>query len=452
MTKKENIMGTKPVGKLLIGMAFPIMCSMLVQALYNIVDSAFVSELGQNALNAVNLVFPIQNLMIAVSVGTAVGVNAVLSRKLGQKDYDGANEIANLSIFLSVINGLIFAVFGQLFSGRFMSFFTDVPEIAQNGEIYMKICTAMSFAVFLEIMFERLIQVTGKTIYQMIIQMTGAIVNIILDPILIFGLLGFPKMGVKGAAIATVIGQMTGMTLGFIINYIKNHEVRLSKLIFKPRLKPIIEIYRIGFPAILMQSIGSVLILFMNKILITLDDGAVWVFGVFFKLQSFVFMPVFGITNALIPIVGYNYGAEYKKRIIKTIKIASSVAFMIMALGTVIFWTVPSQLLGLFHPTENLIAIGVPALRILSICYIFAGINIVASSSFQALGEGMASLMMSIIRQLVVILPIAYILAKTMGLPAVWFAMPIAELACTALTVIYYKKVYNKKIKSMPDI
>ncbi len=451
MSRKENIMGTKPVGNLLVGMAFPIMCSMIVQALYNIIDSAFVSQLGQDALNAVNLVFPIQNLMIAVAVGTAVGVNAVLSRKLGQKDYDSANEVANLGVFLALMSGVVFAIFGWLFSDKFMAMFTDNAQMARNGAVYMRVCTTFSFAIFTEIVLERVIQVTGKTVYQMIIQMTGAVVNIVLDPILIFGYFGLPKMGVKGAAVATVIGQITAMILGFIINAWKNHEVKLSTLIFKPRLKPIIEIYKIGFPAILMQSIGSVMILFMNKILISLSDGAVWVFGIFFKLQSFVFMPVFGITNALVPIVGYNYGAENKERIIKAIKIGTLLAVSVMGFGTLLFWSVPRFLLGMFSPTEDLIALGVPALRILSVCYVFAGISIVLSSAFQALGEGMFSLIMSIVRQLLIVLPVAYVLAVTLGLPAVWYALPVSEILCTFLAIFFYKRVYHKKINILSD-
>ncbi|MEG0910522.1 MAG: MATE family efflux transporter [Ruthenibacterium sp.] len=440
-------MGTKPVNSLLIGMAFPIMLSMIVQALYNVVDSIFVSMLSENALTSVSLVFPIQNLMIAVAVGTAVGMNALLSRRLGEKNYEKANRVANNGVFLSIVNWIVFAVIGLTCSTWFLSSFTSNAEIATAGADYMRICTVFSFGLFLQITMERVLQVTGKTTYQMFSQLAGAIINIVLDPILIFGLFGLPKMGVQGAAWATVIGQMIGMALSLIINHYKNHEVRLNFKEMMPDAKTIRGIYQVGLPTIIMQSIGSVMVFGMNKILIAFTETAISVFGVYFKLQSFVFMPVFGVTNALVPIIGYNYGARRKDRIMQASKLSVAMISVIMLAGTALFQLAPTWLLSLFNASESMYAIGVPALRLISLSFCFAGVAIVLSSMFQALGEGVMSLLMSIFRQLVLLLPCAWLLAKFAGLDAVWLSFLISEVCSLAFAIFLYTRVYARKLK-----
>lgn len=451
--RKENILGTKPVNGLLMSMAFPIMLSMLVQALYNIIDSIFVAQISENALTAVSLAFPVQNLMIAVAVGTGVGINALLSRNLGEKNHEAATRVANNGIFITVLSWAAFAVFGLIFSEFFYKAFTPIGEIVSDGATYLRICTVFSFGVFLQITMERILQITGKTVYQMIAQLTGAIVNIVLDPILIFGLFGLPKMGVAGAAIATVIGQVCGMLLALVINHYKNHEVKLSfKGCLTPDWQTIKGIYRVGLPSIIMQSIGSVMVFGMNKILITFTETAVSVFGIYFKLQSFVFMPVFGITNAMVPIIGYNYGARNRKRIVEATKMALLMVTCVMAVGTIIFQIIPVQLLNMFNPTPALLEIGEPALRIISICFCFAGLAIVFSCVFQALGDGMLSLIMSVIRQLVLILPAAWLLATFIGRDAVWYSFILAEGVSFILALLFYKKVYNTKIKNIETI
>ncbi|MEG0617480.1 MAG: MATE family efflux transporter [Oscillospiraceae bacterium] len=452
MDKNENIMGTRPVNTLLMGMAFPIMLSMLVQALYNIVDSIFVAMLSENALTAVSLAFPVQNLMIAVSVGTAVGINALLSRRLGEKNKEAANKVAENGIFVTVLSWLAFAVFGILCSDWFFSSFTQIEEIAIEGAKYLRICTIFSIGLFIQITMERILQVTGKTIYQMVAQLAGALTNIILDPILIFGLLGCPKMGVTGAAVATVIGQLVGMFLALGINHFKNHEVRMSFKGFKPDMFSIRGIYRVGLPSIVMQSIGSVMVFGMNKILIQFTETAVTVFGVYFKLQSFVFMPVFGITNAMVPIIAYNYGARSRARISGTIRMSLIMTTAVMLLGTIIFQLMPNALLQMFNPTAAMMEIGVPALKIISASFLFTGVSIVLSSVFQALGDGMLSLIMSIIRQMVLILPIAWILATFVGRDAVWYSCVIAEAACFVLAIIFYVRIRHKKLDNIKTI
>lgn len=449
--RKENKMGVMPVNKLLITMSLPIMISMLVQALYNIVDSIFVAKISENALTAVSLAFPIQNLMIAVAVGTGVGINSLLSRRLGEKKYADANAAATNGIFLSVLNWLVFAIFGLLFSRMFFKAFTDNQEIIDMGTQYISICTIFSIGVFLQITTERIIQATGVTIYNMIMQLVGAVVNIILDPILIFGLLGFPKMGVAGAAIATVIGQIVAMLLGIYFNATKNHEVSISFKGFKPNKNIIKEIYKVGLPSIIMQSIGSVMLVGLNKILILFSATAVSVLGIYFKLQSFVFMPLFGLTNGLVPIIGFNYGAKKKHRMVLATKLSLIYGVLIMFLGTIVFQLIPSQLLLLFNASEDMLSIGVPALRIISICFMFAGVSIVLSCVFQAVGNGVLSLITSIVRQLVIILPVSYLLAKFVGLNALWFAFPISECVSTIMSLFMYRYVYNKQIKPIKE-
>ena len=445
--RRENIMGTQPINRLLPSMAFPIMLSMLVQALYNVVDSVFVSMVSENALTSVSLAFPVQNLMIAVSVGTAVGINALLSRRLGEKNFEAANKVAENGIFVTVLSWAVFAVFGAACSGLFMGAFTQNAEILAGGTDYMWIVTVFSLGLFMSVTMERVLQVTGKTVYQMISQMTGAVVNIILDPVFIFGWLGLPAMGVPGAAWATAIGQFCGMAVGIGINHVKNHEVRLNFRRFRPDWHSIKGIYQVGLPSIIMQSIGSVMTFGMNKILIAFTETAVSVFGVYFKLQSFVFMPVFGVTNALVPIVGYNYGARSSQRIQQATRLSLLMTTAIMALGTVIFQVAPGPLLSLFSASDTMLSIGIPALRIISVSFCFAGVAIVFSSVFQALGDGMLSLVMSAVRQLLLLLPCAFVLAKLGGLDAVWFSFLIAEVASVTLAVVFYRSLYNKKIR-----
>lgn len=448
--RKENKMGVMPMNKLLITMSLPIMVSMLVQALYNIVDSMFVARINENALAAVNLAFPVQNLMIAVAVGTGVGINSLLSRRLGEKKFEDANKAATNGIFISILSWLVFAIIGFLCSGLFFKAFTDNQEIIDMGTTYISICTVFSIGVFLQIACERILQATGVTIYNMIMQLAGAITNIILDPILIFGLFGFPKLGIAGAAIATVIGQIVATALGIYFNFAKNHEIKLNFKGFKPNLAIIKEIYSVAFPTIVMQSIGSVMLVGMNKILAVFSTAAVNVFGLYFKLQSFVFMPIFGLTNGLVPIVAFNYGAKKKDRMIEATKLSAIYSFFIMILGTTIFQTLPDKLLLLFDASEELLSIGVPALRIISISFIFAGLSIILSCVFQAVGNAVFSLIISIVRQLIVILPVAYIMAKFIGLNYVWFAFPISEGVSTLMTIFMYKHIYDNQIKTLP--
>lgn len=447
--QQENKMGVMPVNKLLISMSLPMVISMLVQAMYNIIDSAFVAQISEDALTAVSLAFPIQNLMIAVSTGTGVGINALLSRSLGEKKNKEASLTAENGLFLSVLSYLAFALFGIFFSEIFFKSQTNDPVIVQYGTDYLRICTIFSFGIFLEITYERIMQSTGRTIYNMITQGTGAIINIILDPILIFGLLGLPKLGVTGAAIATVIGQIIAMVMAAWFNHKKNHELEISFRSFRPNGWAIKNIYAVGVPSIIMQSISSVMTFGMNKILLMFSSTAVSVFGVYFKLQSFIFMPVFGLNNGMVPIVAFNYGARKKKRIMDTVKLSVVIAVGIMVAGLIVFQAAAGPLLKIFNASEDMLAIGVPALRIISLSFLFAGFCIIVGSVFQALGNGVYSLLVSIARQLLVILPVAYVLAKTLGLSAVWWSIPIAEIVSVTLSVFFLKRIYNEKVKDM---
>lgn len=449
---RENKMGVMPVGRLLFSMAMPMMISMLVQALYNVVDSIFVAQISENALTAVSMAFPIQNLMIAVISGTAVGINALLSRSLGEKNMKEVNLSAVNGVFLILLSYIAFAIFGLFFTRHFFASQTNNQEIIDYGTQYLSICCVLGIGAFMQMTFERLLQSTGKTIYTMITQGTGAIVNIILDPILIFGLFGAPKLGMMGAALATVIGQWVAMGLAIYFNHTKNHEVTLNFKGFKPHKATILNIYKVGLPSIVMLSIASVMTFGMNLILGTFSSTAVAVFGVYFKLQSFIFMPVFGLNNGMIPIIAYNYGAKNKERIMTTIKYSIISAVTIMSIGFMIFQTLPSQLLRAFNASEDLIAIGVPALRIISLSFVFAGFCIIVGTVFQALGNGVLSLIVSVARQLLVILPVAFIFAKCFGLPAVWFSFPIAELVSVTLTTLFFRKIYNERIKDLKPL
>ena len=442
----ENKMGVMPLNRLLISMSVPMMISMLVQALYNIVDSMFVAQLSENALTAVSLAFPAQNLMIAVATGTGVGVNAALSRNLGEKNFERANKIADHALFLAALSYVVFALFGLCFARQFFRLQTDIEEIVDLGTTYLRVCTIASFGLFMEIACERLLQSTGKTIYSMYTQGLGAIINIVLDPILIFGYFGAPALGITGAAGATVIGQIIAFCLGFFFNKTRNHEITISLRDFKPNSEIISHIYAVGIPSIIMASIGSVMTFGMNKILIAFSSTATAVFGIYFKLQSFVFMPVFGLNNGMVPIVSYNYGARKRKRLVDTVKFSALLAVAIMLVGLVVIQLFPANILGLFEASPDMLAIGVPALRIISLCFVFAGFSIICSSTFQALGNGLLSMMISIVRQLLILLPAAFFLSLSGSVTAVWWAFPIAELASLALCVIFLRRIYRRVI------
>lgn len=449
--EKENKMGVMPVNKLLMNMSLPMMISMLVQALYNVVDSIFVSRIDENALTAVSMAFPIQSLMIALGAGTGVGVNALLSRSLGEKDYDRVNKAAGNGIFLSGINYLVFLLVGILVTTPFYLSQTKDAQILSYGQQYLTIICCCSFGMYGQFIFERLLQSTGRTFYTMITQSIGAIINIILDPIFIFGYFGVPKMGVAGAAIATVIGQIVAGTIALVINIKKNDEIQLRLKGFRPDGKIIARIYEVGIPSIIMQAIGSVMTYGMNRILIVFSSTAVAVFGVYFKLQSFIFMPVFGLNNGMVPIIAYNYGAGKKDRLIKTLKLSIIYAVGLMLLGVIIFQLFPAPLFALFDASETMLAIGIPALRIISLSFIFAGFCIVCGSLFQALGNGVYSMVVSIARQLLVLLPVAYLLSLSGKVEAVWWAFPIAEIASLSLTVFFMFRINRKVISRIGE-
>ena len=449
----ENKMGTMPVGKLLFNMSLPMMVSMLVQALYNIVDSIFVAKLSENALTAVSLAFPLQTLLIAVATGTGVGMNALLSKSLGEHDFKKANKIADNGIFLYVLSYIVFLILGftvvkPFYASQIGS--ADV-EIMELGIDYLSTVMILSFGLFGQIFFERLLTSTGRTIFSMTSQLCGAITNIILDPILIFGLLGAPKMGVTGAALATVIGQCVAGIIACVCNHKFNHEVSLNIKGFRPDWTLIGHIYAIGIPSIIMQSIGSIMTYCMNRILIEFSSTATAVFGVYFKLQSFFFMPVFGLNNGITPIIAYNYGAKQRKRMLKTIKLSLIVAFCLTFIGFLSFEAIPQVLLGMFNASEDMLTIGVPALRIIGIHYLIAWFCIVIGTVFQALGKAVFSMIVSIMRQLVVLIPAAYILAKLGGLHAVWWSFPIAEVISLLVTLFFFIKIYREIISKIPE-
>lgn len=450
--RQENKMGTMPEGRLLLNMSLPMMISMLVQAMYNVVDSIFVSRVSENALTAVSLAFPLQTLLIAVGAGTGVGVNSLLSKSLGEKEYEKANKAAMNGIFLYMISYVVSAVVGILAVRPFYaSQIKDAPvEIMDMGIQYLTIVMVASFGLYAQFIFERLLQATGRTFFTMVSQMTGAIINIILDPILIFGYFGLPRMGVAGAAVATVVGQIVGGIIGLIYNIKKNDDITLSFRGFRPDGHVIGMIYKVGLPSIIMQSIGSVMTYGMNLILVGLSATAAAVFGVYFKLQSFFFMPVFGLNNGLIPIIAYNYGAQKKQRMIRTFQWGLVIAFCFLLAGFAAFETIPDRLLLLFDASENMLGIGVPALRIIAVHFLIAWFCIVAGAVFQAVGNGMYSLYVSVARQLVVLLPAAYILAKIGGLDLIWWSFPIAELMSCLISVICLALTYKKIIKPMP--
>ena len=438
---QENKMGTMPVNKLLISMSLPMIISMLVQAMYNVVDSVFVAQISENALTAVSLAFPLQNLMIAFAGGTAVGVNALLSRSLGEKNQEHVNHTATNSVFIFLMTALIFMIGGLTLSHLFFTVQTSNAEIVTAGTQYSMIAVGCSIGLFSQFLFERLLQATGRTIHTMITQGLGAIINIILDPIFIFGLFGMPKMGVAGAAIATVTGQIIACLLAIVLNLKYNHDIQFQWKSFKPNIQIIKQIYSVGIPSIIMQSIGSVMTFGMNTILIGFSTTATAVFGVYFKLQSFVFMPVFGLNNGMIPIIAYNLGARQSKRMFDTIKLAMIYATGMMLIGVILFESIPQILLGFFNASQAMIQIGTPALRIIAIHFLFAGYSIVCSALFQAVGKGTYSLLTSLIRQLFVLLPCAYLLSLTGNIHLIWLCFPIAEIVSATTSTILFKKM-----------
>ena len=447
----ENKMGTMPIRRLVLSMSLPMMISMLVQALYNVVDSYFVAKVSEDALTAVGMAFPFQNLMIAVAVGTGVGVNALLSRSLGARDQETADRTAENGVLLAVLSALVFTAAALLFAQPFFELQKATPEIARQGAAYLRICGGLSFGVFLEIMLERLLQSTGRTFYTMITQGVGAVINIVMDPVLIFGVGPFPRMGVAGAAAATVLGQIVAAVLAVYFNITRNHDIHPTLRGFRPGGQIIRQIYSVGIPTIVLNSISSVMTFGMNLILISFSSTAVAVFNVYFKLQSFVFMPVFGLNNGLVPIVSYNYGARKKKRLTDTVRFGAMLAVGIMLAGLIIIQLFPAPILGLFEASADMRRIGVPALRIISLCFVFAGFNVICSSTFQALGNGVLSMIISIVRQLVVLLPAAFLLSLSGNLDLVWLAFPIAEVAAVCLSVWFLRHTYRTVVEPLGD-
>ena len=442
-------MGVMPVRRLLITMSLPMVISMLVQALYNVVDSMFVSYISEYALTAVGLAFPAQNLMISVGVGTGVGVNALLSKSLGEKNFDAANKAAVNGIFLAFCSWAAFALLGGFFSRTFMALQTDVPEIIAYGDTYLTIIAVASVGMMFQICFERLLQSTGKTIYTMLYQGLGAVINLILDPLLIFGLGPFPAMGIAGAALATVIGQCVGALLGLFCNLRRNPEITISFRGFRPHGVTIRKIYAVGVPSIIMSSIGSVMTFGMNKILGAFNSTAVAVFSAYFKLESFIFMPVFGLNNGIVPIIAYNYGARKPDRIRAAAKLGFLYGAAIMAVGVLLFWLIPGRLLGIFNASDYMLEIGIPALRLISLSFLPAAFGIVTSSVCQALGHGVLSLIVSVLRQLVLILPVSWLLGHFVGLSAVWAAFPFAEVFSFLLSAVFMGYMFKTVVRPL---
>ena len=449
-----NKLGTMPISKLIWNMSLPIIVSMLVQALYNIVDSVFVSRICEQALTAVSLAFPAQNLMIGLATGTAVGVNALMGRALGAGEHERANHIATNGVFLAGVGFAICAILAAFFARMFFAAQTSIDYIVDNGATYLRICCCASLGLFAEIMFERLLQSTGRSILSMYTQGLGAIVNIILDPICIFVL----NMGVAGAAVATVIGQFCGCALALYFNLKKNHDIRLHFKGFRPHWKIIGQIYAIGLPSVVMVAIGSVMTFCMNKILIayhSAKETAATAFGIYFKLNSFIFMPIFGLNNGVVSIIAYNYGAQHRRRMTETIKRSTIYASCIMLLGLSIFLSIPGTLLKIFDATDTLLAVGVPALRIISLSFCMAGASIALTSAFQALGKSLYSMIISIIRQLVFLVPLAYILARYgAGIgnnDLVWWSYPIAEIAALTVSLLFFRHMYKTLIAKLPE-
>ena len=448
-TVQENKMGVMPVGKLLVNMALPMIISMLVQALYNIVDSVYVSQVSESAVTALSLAFPVQNMQIGFAVGVGVGVNALLSQSLGRKDQESVNWAAGQGVFLALVATALFMLFGFFGVRPYYTMQSTVAETVEGGIAYTSICCIFTVGIFIQVLCERLLQATGRAMQTMILQGTGAIINIILDPVFIHGWWGMPKMGVAGAAVATVIGQCTGAVLGIYLNLRHNPEVQLHVKFMKPNWKVIAPILEVGIPSVVMNGIGSVMNFGMNQILQGFNEVATGVFGIYYKLQSLFFMPLFGINNATISILAYNYGARKPKRIVHTLKLATAVAVCIMLVGLAVFQLFPQALLGIFNPTEEFLAIGVKALRILCLPFPVAAICISLGASFQALGKGSYSTVVSLCRQLIVLLPAAYLLSLTGDVNNVWWSFPIAEVMSALVTGLLFAKLYRQKVKPL---
>lgn len=444
-----NKMGYMPVGKLTMAMSWPAMLSMFIQALYNIVDSIFVATISESALTAVTLAFPIQMLMIALAVGTGVGVNSLIARRLGAHRFDEANSAASHGLRLSLINWLVLALFAIFLAKPYIEIYTSTPYILYEGTLYLQIVTGASLFLFLQISTEKILQATGNMIIPMICSLTGAIINIVGDALLIFGLAGFPKMGLLGAAIATIFGQFVATGLGFFFLFAYKHEVKIKLRTFKWDKAIIRDIYLVGLPAIIMQAIGSLMLFMINWILAGYSETAVAVMGAYFRLQSFVFMPLFGLNQGAMPIIGYNFGARNRERLMQSYFFSLKIAIGITIFGMILFLTCPSQLLGIFSASEGMLEIGVPALRIISLVFIPAAFGIISSTLFQATGHGLISLGQSLIRQLVGIVPLAYLLVYLFGLEGIWWAWPLAELLSVVYTLIFVRRLYKKELASL---
>ncbi|MDR1998049.1 MAG: MATE family efflux transporter [Candidatus Margulisbacteria bacterium] len=445
----ENKMGTMPISRLLISMAIPMMIAMLFQSLYNIVDSIFVARLGENALAAVTLAFPLQMVMLQVGVGTGVGVNALLSKSLGERNFERVHKSALHGLFLAALSAAVCVLIGFWGVDFYFQTQTADPQILQYGRDYTVPLCFFAVTLFGQVTLERLLMSTGKTSYQMLSQIAGALTNIILDPIMIFGLCGFPRLEVTGAALATIIGECVACALALYFNLRKNHEINFSLKGFRPDRAIIRAIYRVGLPSILMASLGSVMVYGLNRILIGFSATAVAALGVYFRLQSFIFMPVFGLNNALVPIVAYNFGARNKARILRAIELGILYALGIMLCGSLIFQVFPEQLLGWFNAGAEMLRIGIPALQIISLHFAFASVCIVMISVFQALGRGIESLILAFARQILVLLPAAWLLSLTGRVTAIWWAFPIAECAAMACALGFFYRAYQRKIKPL---
>ena len=451
-TLQENKMGVMPVPKLLVNMALPMIISMLVQALYNIVDSIYVSQVSESAVTALSLAFPVQNMQIGFGVGIGVGVNSLLSKSLGEKNQDAADRAAGNGIFLVIISTALFMLFGIFGARPYFTMQSQVAETVEGGIAYTQICCLFTAGIFVQILGERLLQATGRTVLTMIAQGVGAIVNIILDPIFIHGWFGMPQMGIAGAAVATVIGQWAGAALCIYLNLRHNPEVHIRLRNVKPVGHILGPVLAVGVPAIVMNAIGSIMNFGMNQILQGFQETATGVFGVYYKLQSFFFMPLFGLNNASISILAYNYGARKPKRIVQTLEVACAIAVGIMLAGLLVFQLAPGALLGMFHPSADFLAIGTSALRIISLHFPIAAFSIILSASFQALGNGIYSTIVSLCRQLLVLLPVTYLLSLTGNVHNVWWSFPVAEIVSLAVTAALFGRIYRQKIKPMYEI
>lgn len=445
-TPPQNKMATVPVGKLMLSMSLPLMLSMIMEALYNVVDSLFIARVSENALAALSLAFPIQLLVVSISVGTGAGVNAALSRLLGEKDQKGVNDVADNSVFIALLTSVIFLIFGLFFAGPYFTSQTTDPEIIRLGVDYLAICMIFSFGSVGQIIFQRLLQSTGKTMLSMVSQLVGAVINVILDPILIFGYFGFPAMGVKGAAISTVVGQIVAMGIAIYFNLSQNKEIQFRFRGFKPNWGMIGTIYRVGAPAIVMQSLNALMGFGVNLILINISPTVVAAYGIYIKIQNFVFMPVFGLNNCVVAITAFNYGAKNKKRLNDTIKFGMLYAVAIMLIGTVVIQVFAQQILGLFDASAELTAIWADTIRVLGLTYIFVGFTTINQGVYQGLGNGLYSLTVTLLRVVIILLPVLYIFAKLFPLNIVWWAFMIAESGAAMVGAFFLNRIYAQKV------